>query len=248
MDGETAFALLLAEALGVDTEKEKEFFGEYFRPSIKRLDVSDYIFDEFYKIMSSACGAVGDVTLSMMTQKAFCGFVRDDFLYFDNGKVLPRIGFFEEDYRYPAVKKGGVEWMTLLPNEIESQKKYVDAAFGKVLTYGLGLGYYAFKVAQKPTVESVTCVDIDKSVIDLFEKEIKPKFPKETAAKIKIVNSDAFAFAENVKDKEFDYIYADIWRDVSDGVGLYLKFKERERFAPSAKFGYWIEDTIRYYL
>lgn len=248
VDGDTAFALLLAEGLGVDTEKEKEFFREYFIPSVRKLEVSDYYEDEFYKtVLIDGCVS-GDVSLTYLTQQAFQGFVRDDFSYYPNGKVVARIGFFEEDYLYPAVKKGGVEWMTLLPNEINSQKKYISAAFGNVLCYGLGLGYYAFHVAKKPNVSGVTVVDIDGAVIDVFNKNILPHFPKNVAEKIKIIKADAFSFAETLKDGEFDYIYADIWRDAGDGVELYLKFKESERFSPSSKYGYWIEDTIKYYL
>ena len=248
VDGDTAFALLLAEGLGVDTEKEKEFFREYFIPSVRKLEVFDYYEDEFYKtVLIDGCVSK-DVSLTYLTQQAFQGFVRDDFSYYPNGKVVARIGFFEEDYLYPAVKKGGVEWMTLLPNEINSQKKYISAAFGNVLCYGLGLGYYAFHVAKKPNVSSVTVVDIDGAVIDVFNKNILPHFPKNVAEKIKIIKADAFSFAETLKDGEFDYIYADIWRDAGDGVELYLKFKESERFSPSSKYGYWIEDTIKYYL
>lgn len=248
VDGDTAFALLLAEGLGVDTEKEKEFFREYFIPSVRKLEVSDYYEDEFYKTVRIDGCVSGDVSLTYLTQQAFQGFVRDDFSYYPNGKVVARIGFFEEDYLYPAVKKGGVEWMTLLPNEINSQKKYISAAFGNVLCYGLGLGYYAFHVAKKPNVSGVTVVDIDGAVIDVFNKNILPHFPKNVAEKIKIIKADAFSFAETLKDGEFDYIYADIWRDAGDGVELYLKFKESERFSPSSKYGYWIEDTIKYYL
>ena len=108
--------------------------------------------------------------------------------------------------------------MTLLPNEINSQIRYVDEAFGKALTYGLGLGYYALEVALKKEVESVTVVDIDEEVISLFSSKILPLFPREAAAKIRIIKADAFEFAEKLKDGSFDYIYADIWHDAADGV------------------------------
>ena len=243
-----AFALLLAEGLGVDTDAEKDFFNLYFVPSVKKLSVDDYLGDEFYWMLDANGETFGACEFSYLTQKAYQGFVRDDFEYFPDGRVVPKIGFFTEDYRYPAVKRNGVEWMTLLPNEINSQKKYIDAAFGKVLAYGLGLGYYIYHVAKKPNVVSVTCVDIDGEMIELFKKAILPKFPEYIAKKIKIVQADAFVFAEGLSDGEFDYVYADIWRDVSDGKELYLKFKERERFSPKSVFGYWIEDTIKYYL
>lgn len=248
VDDDTAFALILAESLGVDTEREWEFFASYFLPSVKRLCVSDYTDDEYYKAVRFAGESAGGAELTYMTAAPLQGFVRDDYLYFKDGRVVPRIGFFKEEYRYPAVLKDGLEWMTLLPNEINSQKKYIEAAHGNVLTYGLGLGYYAFHVARKPNVTSVTCVDTDGDIIALFEKNILPAFPAEAAAKLKIIKADAFEFASGISDGTFDYIYADIWRDAGDGRELYLKFKSLEDRSPSSDFGYWIEDTIKYYL
>ena len=245
---EYAFTLLLASSVGVDAYgADKDFFNEYFLPSVKLLSVTDYYKDEYYTLPFEN-KKTGEAELKTMTLPAFTPFVRDDFDCFVNGKVLPKIGFFNEEYRYPAVLKNGREWMTLLPNEINSQVRYVSEAFGKVLTYGLGLGYYALQVALKDNVSSVTIVDCDDEVINLFNFEILPHFPLAAANKIKVIKSDAFVFAEGLNDGDFDYIYADIWHDVSDGTELYKKFKSCEKFCKTAKYGYWIEDTIKYYL
>lgn len=243
-----AFSMLVAEGMGVDTIAEREFFNSYFIPSIKKLDERKYYNDPYYKTVRFADEKFGDAELKNLAYAPYRGFVRDDFLYFEDGRVVPRIGFFDKEYRYPAVLKGGVEWMTLLPNEIDSQKKYIEEAFGNVLCYGLGLGYYAFMVASKENVKKITVVDIDQAVIKLFEKRILPQFPAAIREKILVVKADAFAFAESLEDGLFDYIYADIWRDCGDGTALYKRFKELERFSPSSKFGYWIEDSIKYYL
>lgn len=246
---ELAFCYLLCAYMGLDPhQKDRKFFNDYFVPSIKMLDVNDYYCDEYFKIVNFNGEKLGDFELTYKTYEPYQGFVRDDYQYFFNGKVLPLIGFFPTTYRYPAVLQNGVEWMTLLPNEINSQKRYIDEAFGKVLTYGLGLGYYVFHVAKKPEVESVTVVDLSKNVIELFEKNILTKFPKYIQDKIKLVNADAFAYQKSLKDGSFDYIYADIWHDAGDGTPLYLQFKKLECHDKKAKYGYWIEDTIKYYL
>lgn len=246
---ERAFALVLAESMGVDTlDKDRAFFENYFVPSIKCLKTEDYYSEDYFKLIPFAEKKQGSFEMKYMTAKPYQGFVRDDFKYLFDGRVIPQIGFFDTEYRYPAVLQDGREWMTLLPNEINSQIRYIGEAFGNVLTYGLGLGYYVLKVAAKKEVESVTVVDIDKNVISLFEANVLPYFPKEARDKVKLVNADAFKFAESEEVKKFDYIYADIWHDVGDGVELYKKFKQREKFAQNAKFGYWIEDTIKYYL
>jgi hypothetical protein len=50
---------------------------------------------------------------------------------------------------FPALLENDRIWMTITPNEIEIMIKPVDEAFGHVLTYGLGLGYYAYMVSKK---------------------------------------------------------------------------------------------------
>ena len=245
---ERAFCYVLAESLGVDTVKERGFFENYFIPSVKKLDVCDYYSDPYYKYVSFSERSLGDMTLKYMTCAPYQGFVRDDFSYFPDGRVVPMIGFFDQQYRYPAVLQGGREWMTLLPNEINSQKRYVDEAFGKVLTYGLGLGYYVLMTAIKDNVDKVTVVDIDKNVIELFKNNILPQFPPEAAKKVSVVCADALSFGKTLKTGDHDYIYADIWHDAGDGVELYKKLKENEKYCPTAKYGYWIEQTMKYYM
>lgn len=246
---EMAFALVLGIHLGLDDEgRDRDFFFDYFMESIKALEVKDYYKDEYFKIVKFSGEKDGAVELTNKSYKPFQGFVRDDFRYFEDGRVVPQIGFFKKTFTYPAVLENGTEWMTLLPNEINSQKKYIEAASGKVLTYGLGLGYYAFCVAKKPSVQSVTVVEKNSTVINLFKKHILPCFPARVSEKIIITEADAFDYQRGLTDGRYDYIYADIWRDVSDGKDLYLKFKSMEHFCPSAKYGYWIEDTIKYYL
>lgn len=49
--------------------------------------------------------------------------------------------------------------MTVTPNEINTIRPSVEQSRGKVLAYGLGLGYYAFHAAQRADVTSVTVVE-----------------------------------------------------------------------------------------
>ena len=68
------------------------------------------------------------------------------------------------------------------------------SAFGNVLTFGLGLGYYAYMVSEKESVESVTIVEMNEDVIQLFKKYVLPQF--KNAEKIKIIKADAFEYAQ----------------------------------------------------
>lgn len=98
-------------------------------------------------------------------------------------------------------------------------------------------------VSLKEEVESVTIIERDQNVIKLFNEYILPQF--EYKDKIKIINIDAFKYMNKVN--EYDYLFIDLWRDVSDGLDLYLKFKKYEDKI-NIKVDYWIEKSILSYL
>ena len=71
------------------------------------------------------------------------------------------------------------------------------------------------EVAIKPDVESVTIVEQNQSVIDLFNQKILPQFG-DAKAKVRIVKADAFEFILTVQNGEYDYCFADIWDGIRD--------------------------------
>lgn len=72
----------------------------------------------------------------------------------------------------------GQEWMAIKPNEIETMRQPIARAAGQVVAFGLGMGYYAFMVSEKPEVKTLTIVERDENVIALFREHILPQFPK----------------------------------------------------------------------
>ena len=164
-----------------------------------------------------------------------------------DGRIIPQVGFFEEEFIYPCICQNGREWMLITPNEIETMKKPIEKAFGNVLTYGLGLGYFAYMASAKPQVDSVTVIERDKNAIELFNAIILPQF--DMRGKIRIIEFDALFFAAEQKkkaQKDFDFVFADIWHDPSDGAEIYRILKPLER--SDTEYSYWIEDTIKCYL
>ena len=47
---------------------------------------------------------------------------------------------------------------------------------------------------------------------------------------------------------KYDFVFTDLWHDVSDGIDMYLKMKEYEKQSPDSVFTYWIEKSILCYL
>jgi hypothetical protein len=136
-----------------------------------------------------------------------------------------------------------VEWMAIKPNEIETMKEPIERAHGRVITFGLGLGYFTYMASLKKEVESVTVIERSEDVISLFKTHILPHF--DNPEKINIVCADAFEYAKEQMPREnFDYAFVDLWRDTSDGVDMYIKMKKLEALSPKTHFEYWIEKSI----
>ena len=240
VDRERAFSILLGGIL--DVYDDREFMRSYITPMLSLLDTKDYSSNEYLKSIRITDSHNDSWQLTSMSYLPYEAFVYNESVIMEDGRLIPKIGFFDKEYKFPCVKQNGREWMLITPNEIETMKKPIADAFGSVLTYGLGLGYFPFMASKKKSVESITIVERDATVIDLFKKHILPQFPNKK--KITIVNSDAFEFARTMP--KYDFVFADIWHDASDGVELYKKFKAYER--PDVKYSYWIEDTLKYYM
>lgn len=157
-------------------------------------------------------------------------------------KRINRMGVFDGDMYYPGFYEGDRCWMSITPNEIVTMKPSIDEASGKVLTLGLGLGYYAYMTHLKDNVESVTIVEREPEVIDIFRNVILPQF--DMPEKIHIVRADAFEFLENTDDGEYDYCFADIWQNPVDGMDDFLKARKLGNRFRKMTCRYWIEESF----
>lgn len=247
---EEAFCFTLAAAIDLDTEKnprDAEIFEEYFPDMVHLLKNKDYENNPYLKNIKIPTKKLSKWELCYKTYVPYQAFVFDDPKITRDGKIIPQIGFFEKEFSYPAVLESGTEWMLITPNEINTMRAPISGAHGKVLTYGLGLGYFAYMVSEKESVSSVTIVERDKNAISLFRDIILPQMPRKD--KINIICDDAFYFAETrLADSDFDFVFADIWHDPSDGVPAYKRLKATEKYLPSADFSYWIEKTLKCYI
>lgn len=172
----------------------------------------------------------------------------DGELFFDREPVpdgyarVNTLGIFEGNLSYPGFYEGGRCWMSITPNEIVTMQAPIENASGRVLTLGLGLGYFAYMAHLKEDVESVTIVERERTVIDLFEKYLLPQF--DHPGKIRIICADAFDYMEHLADGAYNYCFADIWQNPLEGMDAYLRLKHfGNRFA-QMECGYWIEESF----
>ena len=248
LSSKEAYAALLALQAGLDTEgRDREFYLDYVIPSLREYRLSDFTSDPYFKAVGFAGGRCGAWRLDTLALPPCVLVPAGDLTVRKDGRLLPRLGFFREPFLYPAVLENGREWMTLLPVEQVTMKEPIRRARGRVLTLGLGLGYFAFHAAEKENVESVTVVERSPDVIRLFREALLPHFPH--GEKIRIVEDDAFRFAEERATPDaFDFVFSDIWHDAGDGRDAYLRLLRIFRERAEMDLAFWLEDTILCYL
>jgi len=241
-----AFCTLLAAACGLDTtdnRAHRELEKRYLIPGIRRLEPAAYLNDAYAKTVIFPNVKHGKWELCTHSYAPYEPFVRTHPVLTPELREIPQIGYFDTEFPFPAILENGIEWMTITPNEVETMREPIANSHGKVLTLGLGLGYFAFHASQKKEVTSVTVVEKSKDVIEIFNTYLLPQFPSKD--KIKIICTDAFAYMEQVMPNEgFDYVFSDLWHDASDGLEMYRKLKRFEPLSPHTVFDYWIEPSL----
>ena len=276
---EHAYALLLASLFGLcpdEKDEDRSFVYDYLLPSVHHWQASDFERDLYLETIRFPEVALGDIQLTHAEFAAAQAFPCGD-LFVDTLCLRAPLGFFTVPFGYPIMAQGGREWMTVTPNEIITMRPAIAVARGRVLVYGLGLGYYAFMVSQKVEVQTVTIVEREQPVISLFEKYLLPQFPNRQ--KITVVHDDAFAHAartrfltadgtegeqsqgigpnrmsftdsQGVEAVPYDVVFTDLWHDAADGIPLYRRMLNLQHIygAPTQHFAYWIEPTMRYYM
>ena len=225
------------EEMDGDGDDEMEM-AEYIARGVHRLEASEYRGDAYMRDIKIREKRMGRWELGYEEYGAYEGFVCDDIEITAEGREIPQIGFFAERHRYPVIKEGGREWMAIKPSEIATMRGPIAKAWGHVVTFGLGMGYYAYMVSEKAEVTKVTIVEKDRDVIKLFGEEILPQFGQR--AKIEIVESDAIAYMES--GFEWDSVFVDLWHDAGDGRDIYKRIREIDR---GGEWEYWIEKSLQ---
>ena len=240
-----AVVALLSEILGLDFEKaeDRAMIRDYITPSVRLLEVEKYKNNPYYNNIRIENVVDGRWELRREAYEPYRGVMAGDMILRPDFSEVPPLGFFTERFEFPAVLEDGNEWMTLTPVDLDTAEEAIEAAHGRVVTFGLGLGYYAYMVSEKETVDRVVVVERSREVISLFKRYILPQFAH--GDKIEIVEADAFEYAERVMPRErFDVAFVDTWRDASDGTPMYRRMKKLEKLNTGTHFLYWIENFL----
>ncbi len=167
--------------------------------------------------------------------------------YYVKDLRIPRLCFFNERFTYPMLTKSvdGQEKvvMELTPYSINTIEDIAAKTLGDVLVLGLRMGYYSYLVSLKAKVKSVTIIENDQTLIDMFETLILPQFKK--AQKIKIIKADAFDYISELEDGNYRHCFVDNMEDKND-VETYFKMKALCKRFKKTKFFYNFEPEFVY--
>ena len=132
------------------------------------------------------------------------------------------------------------EWMVDAPSEAATNDAPAARAHGKVVTFGLGIGYFIFMAMRNPLVKEITVVESSAEVIAMFERFLYPQFPHDIP--LHFIHGDAFDYFNESFLSGFDYIYTDIWKSAQDGLEIMEKLLH-QYVPPFEKADFWIEDS-----
>ena len=157
-----------------DDEEAMDFISEYASKNLFKLDFDYYLNNEYAKTIKNI-GKYKDCSLQLLKYEPYQIFAADD-IYLDGYIENNRIGYFNKEFQYLALLKNNEIWMSLNPNEIKTMEPYINKAKGNALVLGLGMGYVAFMMALKAEVQSVTIVEKDPHIINIFNNLLWPDF------------------------------------------------------------------------
>lgn len=237
------FYLFLAKLdIDFDDEEEKRIAELYFRNHLHYLKVDEYQKNDYCNKIKNLTIQSGKWQLKMDKIPAGTIFYMDDLDCFQDVEC-PVLGYFDQDFEYPAIYEDGLLWMSCDPSEINTMKKPIEEAYGHVLVLGLGLGYYPYFISQKEEVKKITIIEKEKDCIELFQNELIGVF--DYANKIEVIHQDALEYLASISENEVDVVFADLWHNAEDGIKLYEKIKKYESKHTCTKFIYWLENSLK---
>lgn len=136
--------------------------------------------------------------------------------------------------------KNNAVWMMNTPSESNTIDPIANKVRGRVLTFGLGIGYFVYMAMLNPDVTSIDVVELDENVITYFNTAIFPYLPH--TCPVTIHHGDALKWMKQ-QASTYDHVFVDTYQNENDGLFWWLKGCE---LLPQSyeHCHYWIEDSI----
>jgi hypothetical protein len=163
----------------------------------------------------------------------------------DKSEILPIIACFDKDVRFPILLRKNKLVAGIDPSIMYSMEQKCEKMKGDVLLLGLELGYFLYRCEYNPSVTSITVVESDKRLIQLFERVIKPQMS--LSKEVNIVKDIEYnTFISDLS--KYDTIFVNQWTSASiEEFDKYMKYKSWQiLYAKNKNIEYWLEEAFTY--
>lgn len=116
-------------------------------------------------------------------------------------RLTSKDGRYTPEGTYTVLKCGSEIIMSDTPDEIRDHIPFIRQAKGDILINGLGLGMVVKACLSKPSVTSVTVIEISPDVISLVSPHLQDP-------RLTIIQADALTYKPN---RHYDAVWHDIW-------------------------------------
>ena len=169
-------------------------------------------------------------------------FNASSIIYDDNKELNDwmKLRALDKPYEATVLKIADDVWMLDVPGESNTMDAFAKKAKGDVLVFGLGIGYFVYMAMLNQNVTSITVVENNKRIIELFMKHLYPQFPK--GVKLNVIHDDAFNHFNQDVIKDYDYVFVDIYQSSDDGFIMIEQLLE-QYLPPFEHVDFWIESS-----
>ena len=232
----------LCDVWEIDPENEENsvIFQTRIAPNVFLASKNEFINNPYYQAIKPKEIKNKNYHLTYDFYTPYELFSYDDISVDEEYIEHTQIAYFQDEFRFLVLNYKDVTWMSITPNEIKTMEPAIKKAKGNIIVFGLGLGYFAFMASLKEEVKSVTIVESDINIINIFKENLLPLFPNRD--KTKIVQADALDVIN--KPLQYDFAFVDLWHSVEDGLDFFLKFKAQEKNNPNVAFTYWLNNSF----
>ena len=232
----------LCDVWEIDPENEDNsaVYQTYIAPNVFLAAKIEFLNNPYYQQIKPKEIKNKGYTLTYDFYAPYELFSYDD-ISVDNDYVEhTKVAYFQDEFKFLVLNYKDVTWMSITPNEIKTMEPAIENAKGNIVVFGLGLGYYVFMTSLKDEVKSITIIENDINIINIFKENLLPLFPNKE--KISIIHDDALEVIK--KPLPYDFAFVDLWHSVEDGFDFFLKFKKQEKNNPNVAFNYWLNNSF----
>jgi hypothetical protein len=140
---------------------------------------------------------------------------------------------------YTRLMRGQTVVMSDTPMELRTNREIIEAAHGKVLLNGLGIGMVLRRILDKPEVAHVTVVELSGDVIKL----VGPSFASDP--RVTIIHANALEYVPPAGER-FDAVWHDIWDNICADNLDDMKLLHRRYGRRTAWQASWRRDDCEY--